>query len=314
MEHDFEFDPTCGFSKDELLEIQPPDNEPEDFAAFWRDAFEETASQPLNIETKKLWSPNPEIGVYEVYFDSIEAQRIGAWITIPKNPVGGVVCGHGYGGRAWFDTYWAENGFAAIYVCIRGFNLSSCLEIPWKSSQHVIHNIDSKDKYVLKGATADTWRAVDMLTEMCPSVLKNLNYDGSSFGGGMGALALAWDKRFKAGHLGVPTFGNHPIRLKFESTGSGESVRQYSKTHPQVMDVLKYYDAATAAKYIKIPMLCSPALFDPSVIPPGQFAVTNALKNSETVILPAGHYNFEGEKELYGKLMNKRLTLFAAIP
>jgi len=56
-------------------------------------------------------------------------------------------------------------------------------------------------------------------------------------------------------------------------TGSGEAVRDYAATHPEVLDVLRDYDAATAATYIECPVVVLPALRDPAVIPPGQFAI-----------------------------------------
>ena len=109
------------------------------------------------------------------------------------------------------------------------------------------------------------------------------------FGGGLGALALPYDPRFKKAHLRVPTFGHHPLRLQCPCNGSGESVRRHHAQHPEVRNVLQYYDAATAASRIAIPTIGAPALFDPAVPPPGQFAVCNAL--SDMHILSAGHFD-----------------------
>lgn len=313
IEHDFDFDPTCGYSKEELLKINPPDTEPEDYEDFWRDTYAEAEKIPLNLTKRTLWSPEKDIEVYEISFNSWDGIRTGAWVVLPhgREIKGGIIFGHGYGGRAWFDLDWTKEGFACVFVCIRGFNLSSNETIPWNSKWHVVHNIDSVEKYVLRGSTVDIWKAADALLEMCPGANINLNYDGGSFGGGMGALALAWDRRFKAAHLGVPTFGHHPLRLKFKCSGSGESVREYHKENPEIEDVLKYYDAATAAKYVEAEVLASPALFDPAVVPPGQFAVANALKNSENFILPAGHFKLDGDDRRYEELRAKKLGLFS---
>jgi cephalosporin-C deacetylase len=59
-----------------------------------------------------------------------------------------------------------------------------------------------------------------------------------------------------------------------------------------VEGVLAWYDAATAATYLDIPVVCTPALFDPSVVPPGQFAVHNAIREDlrRSFILQAGHW------------------------
>ncbi|MCF7996350.1 MAG: acetylxylan esterase, partial [Chromatiaceae bacterium] len=42
-------------------------------------------------------------------------------------------------------------------------------------------------------------------------------------------------------------------------------------------ETLAYYDAGSAARFIRQPMLVAAALFDPSVAPPTQFAIYNAL-------------------------------------
>jgi cephalosporin-C deacetylase len=73
-------------------------------------------------------------------------------------------------------------------------------------------------------------------------------------------------------------------------TGSGESVRRYHAAHPEVIDVLRHFDAATAAARITIPVQVAAALFDPAVPPPGQFAVYNALPGPrDLVVLATGH-------------------------
>ena len=104
---------------------------------------------------------------------------------------------------------------------------------------------------------------------------------------------LPWDRRFKRAHLSVPTFGHHPLRLQWPCTGSGESTRRYVQQHPEALEVLRYYDAATAATLVEIPTLTHAALFDPAVIPPGQFAVANSLRahGSRIVAIPTAHFD-----------------------
>lgn len=118
-----------------------------------------------------------------------------------------------------------------------------------------------------------------------PEAAGRLTYLGTSFGGGIGALALPWDDRFHAAGLTVPTFGNHPLRVTLPCTGSGESVRTRLAEDPSVLDVLAYFDAATAARHIKIPVHVGAALFDPSVPPPGQFAVYNGLAGPRELLV-----------------------------
>jgi cephalosporin-C deacetylase len=135
------------------------------------------------------------------------------------------------------------------------------------------------------------WTAASALLEIVPDAAANLFYAGGSFGGGIGAMAVAWESRFKKAQLGVPSFGNHPLRVTLPCVGSGESVRQRYLKDPSILDVLKYFDAATAATFIDIPVLFHCALFDPAVPPPGQFCVYNACKGpKELMVLEAAHF------------------------
>jgi cephalosporin-C deacetylase len=64
------------------------------------------------------------------------------------------------------------------------------------------------------------------------------------------------------------------------------------------MATLAYYDAASAAQWVRIPMHIGAALFDPVVAPPGQFAIFNALAGpKELFVLDAGHYDYPGKRE-----------------
>jgi len=168
--------------------------------------------------------------------------------------VRGVVAGHGYGGRPAPDPSEPGPPAVSIYPCARGFDRSARADIPNHAAAHVRHGIGNRGTYVHRGCAADLWCAASALIELYPEIEGALHYTGFSFGGGIGALALPWDKRFRTAYLDVPSFGNHPLRVQLPSTGSGESVRLYYKRHPEVLEVLAYFDAATAARHIHIPV------------------------------------------------------------
>jgi cephalosporin-C deacetylase len=143
-----------------------------------------------------------------------------------------------------------------------------------------------------------------------PEIAGALHYAGASFGGGIGALALPWDRRFLRAYLDVPSFGNHPLRVQLPCTGSGESVRRHYRTHPEALEVLAYFDAATAARHLRIPVFVAAALSDPAVPPPGQFAVYNALAGErELFVRKAAHCEYpEAEEE--DREIAQRLAVF----
>lgn len=293
------FDPTYGYDLDKLLRVGAPEA-PGDFADFWQEKYEQARQVPLRIACYRVESVTPGLQIYEVEYDSLGGCRIGAWITLPADGhfERCVVNGHGYAGRKAPDATIPGPPAVVIYPCARGFDLSAQSGVPACSELHVLCGIECRETYVHLGCVADLWCAASVLAELYPSAANNLQYIGCSFGGGIGALALPWDQRFQRAYLGVPSFGNHPLRVTMVSTGSGESVRRYYQKHPEVLNVLAYFDAATAARCIQIPVFVAAARADPSVPPPGQFSVYNALAGEkELFIRQVSHPDNPAENE-----------------
>ncbi|MET8968596.1 acetylxylan esterase [Streptomyces hydrogenans] len=298
LPHDFPFDPTHGYDLRRLLAVGAPAG-PDDFAGFWR----ERHARALRVDTAPRiegpWVTVDGTRVADVSYTSADGVRIGGWLTVPADGrvTQGCVAAHGYGGRMAPDPWQSPPETATIWPCLRGLGTRSLLPgVPSKSAGHVLHGIGARESYLIGGCVADVWCAATALRQLVPEAAGRLTYLGTSFGGGIGALALPWDDRFRAAGLTVPTFGNHPLRATLPCTGSGESVRARLAEDPSVLDVLAYFDAATAARYLRIPVHVGAALFDPHVPPPGQFAVYNALAGPrELTVLRAGHFDHPGE-------------------
>ena len=276
----------------ELLRIEPP-AAPADFDEFWQATRQAVAAQPLELTQTELASPSPEHRLFEVYFRTLAGVRVGAWLVIPRGPAVhlGAVIGHGYGPRT--APEFPRRSAACLFVNAPGFSLSATPEIPDAVDRHVLQGIAQRATYILRPCVAALWSGALALAQLVPSVSGQIVYSGGSFGGGLGALALPWEPLYQRAYLEVPTFGHHPLRLSLPGTGSGEHVRQYAAAHPEVREVLAYYDAATAASRIRIPVLVAPALVDRAVPAPGQFAVANALAGpKELFVLTAGHADY----------------------
>ncbi|MFB7912633.1 acetylxylan esterase [Streptomyces sp. NPDC056061] len=322
--HDFPFDPAYGRTLDDLLRISAPDDAPDDFDAFWRARYEEARGVATEPELGPLEEERDGVRIHGVTFTSVGGVRLGGWVALPAEGAEaeyGFVIGHGYGGRQepGPDVPLPLPRSAAILPCVRGMGARGLRTgIPDVSAAHVLHGIASRDTYVIGDCVADLWCAASALHELVPETARTqdgprLGLLGESFGGGLGALALPWDDRFGAAQLTVPTFGNHPLRLTLPCIGSGESVRTYRRTHPEVTEVLPYFDAATAASRTKRPTLVAAALFDPSVPPPGQFAVYNALAGErELQVLDAGHFEHPGTAAAAEELRAARTRFFGA--
>jgi cephalosporin-C deacetylase len=299
IQHELPFDPEYGYDLERLLSVPAPEA-PEDYVAFWTRQYEDARRIPLNLARRQIESPNPAYELYEVEYDSYQGARIGAWLTVPLDvPLeAGMVVGHGYGGREGPEFGLPLRNAVCIFPCARGFHRSASKDFPNESDGHVLHGIESRESYSHLGSVVDYWLAASALLELYPEVSEHLYYSGGSFGGGMGALILPWDSRFTKAYLNIPSFGNHPLRVNLDCVGSGAAIkRHYDAGHTEILDVLKYFDAATAAAHIHIPVFVAAAMFDPAVPPPGQFAVYNALKGPKQLYLrQAAHFELSGNE------------------
>jgi len=304
---EFKFDPSYGYSLDELLAIPAP-REPKQFDEFWQRRYQHALTVAPDPFIKWAGTGREKQQIFDITFTSTDDFRIGGWLLLPKSGQvkRGFVIGHGYGGRTGPDFHLPFHDAALLFPCFRGISRSSRPGISSDPFWHVRHDIDKRDQYILGGCVADVWLAVSALLKLFPQLVGHLGYLGISFGGGIGALALAFEHRISRGHLSVPTFGHQPLRLRLPSQGSANSLQQFYRNHKkQTLKTLRYFDAATAAKRIGIPIHCACALFDPYVAPPGQFSVYNALpKGNKTLfVLAAGHYSYPNQQQQEQELL-----------
>ncbi|MER5490997.1 acetylxylan esterase [Streptomyces sp. NPDC002490] len=306
LAHPFPFAPAHGYDPPRLLAVAPPP-EPEGFDAFWRARYAAARAVDPDPVVGPAEGERDGVRLHPVTYASTGGVRTGGWLALPvggRPARYGFVIGHGYGGRgsAAPDLPLPLPDAAALLPCVRGMGERGRRPgVPDTADAHVLHGIDDRDGYVIGGCVDDLWCAASALLRLVPELAApgaaRLGYAGESLGGGLGALALPWDERFGAARLTVPTFGHHPLRLTLPCTGSGEAVRAHHARHPEVTEVLAHYDAATAATRLRTPTLVAPALFDPAVPPPGQFAVRNALAGPRTPrVLSAGHFTHRGEQ------------------
>lgn len=306
---DYHFDPTYGYSLEQLLAVKIP-KEPKDFESFWQQRYERALTVDPQPHTDVVSADTQGWRIFDIDYTSTDDFPIRGWLLVPSTGIikRGFIVGHGYGGRNGPDFHLPFKDAVLLFICCRGLARSSQPSISSEPHWHVLHAIDRKDHYILGGCVEDLWVAVTALLQLFPGLAGHLGYLGISFGGGIGALALAWESRINKGHLNVPSFGHQPLRLRLTTNGSANSVQQFYQKHKkQTLAVLRYFDAALAAKRIAIPIHCACATFDPCVAPPGQFAIYNALPGEKQLfVLDAGHHNYanqaQQEKELIGEL------------
>lgn len=278
--------------------------EPPDFETFWQGTLaEQMAMKPVVVETRPSEQEvlAPGYRVEEIYFDAIEGWRVGAWLCRPVDESRLerlMVFGHGYGGREAIGPDQLEEGrVAGLYVCAPGFHLSadSSKVVTNNAGFHVIQGIEDPRTYILRACVAAYWQGARILQGLYPRL--PMIYDGTSFGGGLGVMLLAWGDLFKGGFVGQPTFANHPFRLQNETWGSASTVRALwlradEKTRARIETTLSYYETVFHARRIHVPVVYWNSVFDPAVPAAGQFTVALNTPRELRRIAPhsVGHY------------------------
>lgn len=269
---------------------------PPDFDEFWRGMY--GAALAVDPRPRRVREISRDDGwrASEVRFTAVGGLDLGGYLVEPDGGAERLVIAlPGYGGAQAPMAPLLRAGVAELTLVPRGMPaLSEQPGMPNVAAEHVLHGIGSRETYVIGGCVQDVWVAITAAHAMFPDAAR-VDIRGSSFGGGLGALALPWEDRVTSAVLHVPTFGNQPARLRTPCTGSGESVRLLAERDPGVMDVVRYFDAATAAARAQVPVLVAAARIDPAVPPVGQHAVYEALAGPKVLLdLTAGHLEFDG--------------------
>jgi cephalosporin-C deacetylase len=304
--HSFLFDPRYGHTLESLLEVPVP-AEPDGFQNFWQARYERALQVNPATEFSEDLLFHSDFEVRHIFYQSTDAFRIGGWLLTPKTgrPRRGLVVSHGYGGRDGPDFDLGISDAALLFPCCRGLSRSTRQGVSSNPAYHVLHDIDKPERYILGGCVEDVWVGVTALLRLFPEIEGHIGYQGTSFGGGIGAMAVAWDPRIRRAAFNVPSFGHQALRLSLPTTGSGAAVSLYQKRHGNVIETLQYYDAALSARHILVPVHVAAALFDPVVAPPGQFAIYNALSGPKELFLAqAGHFDFPGREEQEKRLLD----------
>lgn len=312
LEHPFHFNPNYGYDLDGLLAIEAP-SAPPDFVQFWQHRYLKTLSLQTYFTLGECGS-YAGLKTFDIQYQSTDNFTIGGWLLEPEDQEVRqcIIVGHGYGGRSQPDYHFNIPNTAYLFPCFRGISRSRSEKVSDQPNVHVLHHIDDPDRYILGGCVEDLWLAVTLMQDLYPYAAEQIGYMGISFGGGIGALAIPWDKRVKKAHLNVPTFGCHPLRLVLPSIGSANAVSQYVKTVGHVPETLAYYDAAIAASFGLQPMHVAAALFDPMVAPPGQFSIYNAWAGiKELFVLDAGHFEYPRQQQQNQQLLWQLQAFFA---
>lgn len=316
FKHDYSFDPSYGYTLEDLYSVTAPEP-PHDFESFWRNRYEkvhELSPEPILLalpRKNKNWLEQ------DISYQSTGGAKIGGWCLTPEfeHVERVVIILHGYGGREQPDDQWNLPNTAFLFPCARGMGRSPYPPVSPISAWHVLHDIQDPKLYIHGACVEDVWMAVSAALVLFPHCAGRVGLMGTSFGGGIGAMALAWDARISRAHFCVPSFGNQALRLQCKTTGSGAAVQAMHRRYPEAIErTLSYHDAAIAARWIQVPVHLACAVFDPMVAPPGQFAIYNAVPSEKKCfILPAGHFSYPAQEITERELLQEIHEFFSRL-
>jgi len=313
LKHSYRFDPSYGYSLADLLAVGTAE-EPEDFAHFWVNRYARAMLLDPQPVLEDLQQTVNGWRTYALGYTSTDGMKIRGWCLVPEGQSVERLCVvmHGYAGRDGPDYNLPFANTALIFPCTRGISRSPHPRISPNPAWHVLHNIHDPRSYVLGGCVEDVWLAVSAGRQLFPQAEERVGLLGISFGGGIGVIALGFDPRIARAHFNVPSFGNQALRLTLDTTGSGAAVRAMHKHKPEVVEkTLGYYDAASAARRIRVPVHFACALFDPMVAPPGQFAIYNAVRSEKNLyVLTAGHFEYPEQNAESTNLLHELTGFF----
>jgi cephalosporin-C deacetylase len=267
---------------------------PADFDAFWQKAKDDLAKvQPKYQVTFMPKMSNATCKVYLVQMQSLDNVTIRGWLTEPvsKNPNKkfAIVLGlPGYQIDLSPIITVGDPDLAFLTLNVRGQGNSREF-INTRHDEFVIHNIEDKNKYVMRGVVMDCLRAMDFIYTRPELKHDNIFVKGGSMGGFLAITTAALDKRVNLCSAQSPIFADMRSlvkRVKFPIT----SIHTYLKTQPglsldKIMDNLDYFDVKNFAPNVKCKFIMSVGLLDTYVPPTNDYVVFNSMQAKKKIMI-----------------------------
>jgi len=266
---------------------------PPDFDTFWQKAKADLAG--VNPKFSATFMPEMSTktcNVYLVQMQSLDNVTIRGWLTEPvsKDP------------NAKFSIVLALPGyqidlppimtvdpdFAFLALNVRGQGNSREF-INTRHDEFVIHHIDDKNKYVMRGVIMDCLRAMDFIYTRPEIRHDNIFVKGGSMGGFLAITTAALDNRVNLCSAQSPVFADMRTLIK-RVQFPVKSINIYLKTQPgltldKVMDNLDYFDVKNFAPKVKCNFMMSVGLLDTYVPPTNDFAVFNSMTAKKKIMI-----------------------------
>ncbi|MBS1705542.1 MAG: acetylxylan esterase [Armatimonadetes bacterium] len=271
-----------------LLEPYPP----EDFEAFWRQAWSEVASAPLDfVRTRHNDYPLDGFSVERIDFRALDGARLSGWIAIPD---GGVKLP----GFFWVPPYGRESKLPDQYGTRSNF-VSLSVNLLGADAFHQEKYHPSRGYFAEGAESPETW-IFRTLWQRCAMAMRVLQAQievdegrlasmGLSQGAGLSIWLGAWCPLVKAVVADMPFLGamretmtrnayRYPLKELVDFMDSRPLGREL------VMHTLSYYDTLNQATACHVPTQVSFGLKDPACRPDTVQAIYGALPGAKRLL------------------------------
>jgi cephalosporin-C deacetylase len=259
---------------------------PEDFDDFWQKAKNELSDVEPNFQCIRMPSMcTPTCNVYLVQMQSLGNITVRGWLTEPvtkklNKKFSVILCLPGYQIPLSPIMTAGDPDVAFLTLNVRGQGNSREF-INTRHDEFVIHHIDNKNKYVMRGVVMDCIRAMDFIFSRSELKHDNVFVKGGSMGGFLAMATASLDKRVNLCSAQSPIFADVRSLIK-RVTFPITSINMYLKTQPgltldKILENLDYFDVKNFAPNIKCKFLMSIGLLDTYVPPANDYTVFNSM-------------------------------------
>ncbi|GAA4099632.1 acetylxylan esterase [Mucilaginibacter panaciglaebae] len=266
---------------------------PADFDTFWQKAKADLAKIAPKFKTTYMPDMSTKTcKVYLVQMQSLDNITIRGWLTEPVSPdpkhkFSVVLALPGYQ-IDLSPIMTIDPDFAFLALNVRGQGNSREF-INTRHDEFVLHHLDNKNKYVMRGVIMDCIRAMDFLYTRSELKHDNIFVKGGSMGGFLAITTAALDSRVNLCSAQSPVFADMRSLIK-RVTFPIKSIQQYLKTQPgltldQIMNNFDYFDVKNFAPKVKCNFMMSIGLLDTYVPPTNDFAVYNSMTAKKKIMI-----------------------------
>jgi cephalosporin-C deacetylase len=276
-----------GIQPEKLISKHP---RPADFDDFWAKAKSDLADVEPNFQCTLMPAMSTATcNVYLVQMQSLGNVTIRGWLTEPvvKNPNKkfAIILGlPGY--QVDLDPLMTlqDQDVAFLSLNVRGQGNSREF-INTRRDEFVLHHIENKNKYVMRGVVMDCLRAMDFIFTRPELDKSKVFVKGGSMGGFLAIATASLDKRVKLCSAQSPIFSDMRTvvkRVEFPI----KYINMYLKTQPglkleQIMNNLDYFDVKNFAPNVTCKFMMSIGLLDTYIPPANDMVVYNSMTTNK---------------------------------